>query len=68
MNIFLYLNRWNILNLDTQTGGGKKFVWVENRVDNVINTVIPDVYDILSRNQAQASAFIKANGLEFFTK
>ena len=48
MNICLYLNRYGILNLDAQPGGGKKFVRRETRVDNARNNVIPDVYETLN--------------------
>ena len=51
MNIILYLQRWDIININTMSGGGKKFEWDELKVDQFIDFVNNVIWKQLSDNQ-----------------
>lgn len=58
MNIMMFLVRFQILKVDIDGSGGKKFEWNEDSLSIMIRQVVPENFKTLSSNQAQATKII----------
>jgi hypothetical protein len=61
----MYLQRFEILDLDTIQHAGKKFQWNEHKVNELIDKVIPEISEGLSRNQYNGRKVLQNMGNDF---
>ena len=50
MNALMWLSRNGLLILDSAGTQGKKLVWIETKVNSVIDDFIPKIYEEISKN------------------
>ena len=50
MNIILYLSRWGLMIIDNHSSQGKKFMWVMDKIINLISEVARQTYETFTQN------------------
>ena len=64
MNIVMWLERHNLIEIDGQQG--KKFEWKMGQIDRLLEGVITSVTDTLTQNQYQAKKNMQSQGSSYF--